>query len=309
MRYFLFFTALLLSTLACEEPESIPSVQECWNNRFEGFPIDYSTALYHARRSMLAVGHLQDTTGANYRALAEEVVRRNEFFFINMAVSPVLHEELRTCLLAAKDEPETVAYKLLAVLDSIGQLKDLTPATVMSPFLTSFSTEDWEDPLLQHYVVAVPYHLATQLRTQRHGILEKLPPWGEGDDPEKANLKARNVLTVLVNAENQILIRGEKRQLEEVAPLAKLFISNPNNDPEHAESPQKAIISLKNDRGTNYKAYLAVYNALHAAYEELWEASSQAQFGKSYEELPVEQKRSIRVAIPLIISEAEPTAF
>ncbi|MCB0640790.1 MAG: biopolymer transporter ExbD, partial [Phaeodactylibacter sp.] len=72
---------------------------------------------------------------------------------------------------------------------------------------------------------------------------------------------------------------------------------------------QKAIISLKNDRGTNYKAYLAVYNALHAAYEELWEASSQAQFGKSYEELPVEQKRSIRVAIPLIISEAEPTAF
>lgn len=166
MRYLLYCALVILGSLACELPSSsTPSVQDCWNSRFEGFPIDYPTALNHAERSMLTVRHLQDTTGAAYRAMIEEVVRRNEFFFVNMAVSPVLHEELRSCLLAAKDEPGTVAYKLLSVLDSIGQLNNLTPATAMSPFLTSFSPVDWEDPLLQHYVIAVPYHFAGRMRS------------------------------------------------------------------------------------------------------------------------------------------------
>jgi len=40
-------------------------------------------------------------------------------------------------------------------------------------------------------------------------------------------------------------------------------------DPASLDNPEKAIISLKNDRETSYKVYIAVQNELVAAYNEL----------------------------------------
>ena len=71
----------------------------------------------------------------------------------------------------------------------------------------------------------------------------------------------------------------------------------------------KAIISFKNDRGTNYKTYLAIYNELKAAYNELREEEAQKKYGKSFEFLDKVDQKEIRSRIPLVISEAEPTNF
>jgi len=92
--------------------------------------------------------------------------------------------------------------------------------------------------------------------------------------------------------------------------MAKAFISNPDNDEELAESPKHAIISLRNDRGTNYKVYLRVYNALKAAYDELWDEKSQELYGKPYsDDMPFSERKAIKTAIPMVLSEAEPTNF
>ncbi len=40
-------------------------------------------------------------------------------------------------------------------------------------------------------------------------------------------------------------------------------------NPKSSDNPEKAIISLKNDRQTSYKAYIAVQNELVAAYNDL----------------------------------------
>ena len=40
-------------------------------------------------------------------------------------------------------------------------------------------------------------------------------------------------------------------------------------NPSSSDNPEKAIISLKNDRETSYKVYIAVQNELVAAYNEL----------------------------------------
>jgi len=88
------------------------------------------------------------------------------------------------------------------------------------------------------------------------------------------------------------------------------WFSNPDSSAEMAESPKHAIISLKNDRGTNYEAYLKVYNALKAAYDELWDEKAQELYGKPYsDDMPFEQRRAIKSAIPMVISEAEPSDF
>ncbi len=141
------------------------------------------------------------------------------------------------------------------------------------------------------------------------GITVKLPPWSE-EEPDPTKLKSRNVFSVLVNANNQLLVRGEQASTEELKDRAKEFIMNPNNTEDLAEKPTKAIISLKNDRGTNYETYITVYNELTAAYNELWDEEAERLVGKSYsDDLPFEVRKQIKTKIPFVLSEAEPTSF
>jgi len=140
------------------------------------------------------------------------------------------------------------------------------------------------------------------------GVLVRLPPWSE-DEPETEKLNKRNVYSVLVNANNELLVRGEPADVKMLRENAKNFIINPDNRSDMAETPQKAIISLRNDRGTKYGTYLEVYNELKAAYTELRNVESQKRFGKDFEFLDRDKRREIINAIPLILSEAEPTDF
>jgi biopolymer transport protein ExbD len=141
------------------------------------------------------------------------------------------------------------------------------------------------------------------------GILVKLPPWSEEKvDPVKLN--PRNVFSVLVNAQNQLLVRGEPANVKELRDRAKEFIINPTQREDLAEKPTKAIISLKNDRGTKYETYLEVYNELYGAYRELWDEECMRTYGIHYnDELPIHIQKVVKGKIPMVLSEAEPTAF
>lgn len=152
------------------------------------------------------------------------------------------------------------------------------------------------------------FFLVTTQISEDKGLLVKLPPWSTEPPPDfKAN--SRNLYSVLVNAQNQLLVRGKPMDIEMLKENTKLFISNPRQESDKSTSPQDAIVSLKNDRGTKYKTYLRVYNELQAAYAELRNEMALKKYAKEFEFLADSQKKEIREAIPLIISEAEPTAF
>lgn len=153
------------------------------------------------------------------------------------------------------------------------------------------------------------FFLVTTTIAEDRGILVKLPPWSD-EEPDITKLKERNVYSVLVNAQDQLLVRGEPMRIRDLRENAKEFIANPRQRPDLAESPKNAIISLKNDRGTSYEAYLSVYNELKAAYQELWNELSERRYGQPYsEEMPFAYRKAIREEIPFVISEAEPTSF
>jgi len=153
------------------------------------------------------------------------------------------------------------------------------------------------------------FFLVTTTIVEDKGITVKLPPWSD-EEPDITKLKKRNVFSVLVNAQDQLLVRGEPADVDQLRERAKIFISNPYNAEDMAEKPTKAIISLKNDRGTSYEAYLRVYNELKAAYSELWDDLIQKKYGRPYsDDMPFAYKKAIRDEIPFVLSEAEPTAF
>ena len=156
------------------------------------------------------------------------------------------------------------------------------------------------------------FFLVTTTIAEDKGILVKLPPWSE-DEVDPLKLKTRNVFSVLVNAQNQLLVRGEPTDIDDLKNRAKEFIMNPKRQEDLAEMPTKAIVSLKNDRGTNYKTYLKVYNELLAAYNELWDeevARNHGSYGSDYnEDLPYEVRKAVKAKIPMVLSEAEPTTY
>jgi len=153
------------------------------------------------------------------------------------------------------------------------------------------------------------FFLVTTTVAEDSGITVKLPPWSE-EEAEEIKLKSRNVYSVLVNAQNQLLVRNQPMDINDLRENAKEFIMNPNGRPDLAERPTRAIISLKNDRGTNYRTYLEVYNELKGAYNELWNEMCQRKYGRDYsDELPFAIRKSIQDEIPLVLSEAEPTSF
>jgi len=153
------------------------------------------------------------------------------------------------------------------------------------------------------------FFLVTTTIAEDKGILVKLPPWSD-EEPDITKLKERNVYSVLVNAQNQLLVREEPMRLANLRENAKEFISNPRRMENMSESPKNAIISLKNDRGTNYETYLAVYNELKGAYDELWDDLAQKRYGEPYsEEMEYAKRKAIKTEIPMVLSEAEPTNF
>ena len=152
------------------------------------------------------------------------------------------------------------------------------------------------------------FFLVTTTIAEDTGVLVKLPPYSE-EEVEITKMNTRNVYSVLVNADDQLLVRGELAELDDLRSNAKEFIMNPQKLDNMAIEPKKAIVSLKNDRGTKYAVYLEVYNELKAAYRELRDEYAEKNFGKVYEYCSSEERAQTRAAIPLIISEAEPTNF
>lgn len=152
------------------------------------------------------------------------------------------------------------------------------------------------------------FFLVTTTIINDQGILVKLPPYEEVNPPILP-ISNRNILTVKVNKENALLVESENLDISELKEATKNFILNPTQSDLLAKSPKQAVVSLQNDRETSYKTYIAVYNELKAAYEELWNNRSLQVYGKDYRLLTLTAQRNIRNQIPQTISEAEPTNF
>ena len=152
------------------------------------------------------------------------------------------------------------------------------------------------------------FFLVTTTILNDKGILVKLPPYQKIDVPPPP-IPPRNILSVKINKSDALLVESENLDISQLRETTKNFILNPTNSDQLARSPKQAVVSLQNDRETSYNAYIAVYNELKAAYEELWNTRSMQVYGKEYNKLAIVQQRNIRDQIPLVISEAEPTNF
>ncbi|MEQ8524589.1 biopolymer transporter ExbD [Gracilimonas sp.] len=139
------------------------------------------------------------------------------------------------------------------------------------------------------------------------GIGLVLPPPLE-DDVEPPPIKERNLMNILVNQEGRIVMDEEFYQLGEVKTRLIEFIKNPTNDPNLAETPDLAIISIRTQRETPYRIYVDMLDEVMGAYKDLRDEASRANYGVPYGALEEDspQQEQVKDMYPKKISIAEP---
>ncbi len=163
------------------------------------------------------------------------------------------------------------------------------------------------------------YFLMTTSFGEDSGLQRRLPPMpNENQQQQDQKVNRRNIVVVRINSADRLYAGNEALDVSQLKDKIKEFLSNPYDDPNLPEKTMKEIeglgnypvskgvISLQNDRGTSYQAYIAVQNELVKAINELREEFCRAQWGKPYASLTEDQQKAVREAIPQNISEAEP---
>ena len=159
----------------------------------------------------------------------------------------------------------------------------------------------------------------TTTMDQDMGLQRRLPPMPDPNQKvEDQKVNRRNIIIVKINSADRLLAGTEPMHVSQLKDKIKEFLSNPYNDPNLPEKEEKEIegfgthmvskgvISLQNDRGTSYQAYIAVQNELVKAVNELRDEFAIANFGKLYIKCNEDEQKIVREAVPQNISEAEP---
>jgi len=167
-------------------------------------------------------------------------------------------------------------------------------------------------------------------------LSEKPPP-----DYVPPVIKEKNIFEVNINFRNELQVEGERMEVKDLKDAAVKFIDNggglgkPGEDgtpgapcdycegeksETSSDHPNKAIISVQSDRGTEYGTYIKVQNELLRAYRELRNRLCQQRYNMSFTDLEAAYKddrnneelkkkvEDIRTAYPQIVSDAEPTS-
>lgn len=151
------------------------------------------------------------------------------------------------------------------------------------------------------FLLLIFFLVTTTIETDA-GLDRMLPPW-EPPTEDPPVIKQKNIFTVNINRNGQLLVEDELTEIKNLREKAISFLDNggaPSGSPEYcnycqgsrdassSDNPTKAIISLKNDRETQYSTYITVQNELVGAYNDLRNRESMRLFKKNFVDMEAE---------------------
>ncbi|WP_179334281.1 ExbD/TolR family protein [Winogradskyella costae] len=185
------------------------------------------------------------------------------------------------------------------------------------------------------------FFLVTTTIEKDKGLLRSLPPIDD-TEVEPPVIRQKNLFTVNINRNNQLLVEEEEIPISQLRQAAIDFLDNGggtnpagqrcdyckgNRSEDSSDHPDKAIISMKHDRETTYEKYMDVQNELVAAYNFLREREASRLYKQYYpnadkvftamleekdknqfskDEVLNDRIETIKKLFPMKLSEAEP---
>jgi biopolymer transport protein ExbD len=134
------------------------------------------------------------------------------------------------------------------------------------------------------------------------GLGLTLPEYIPPEEMVMVKVDPDRMASVLINENGDVLIDGEFVSILQIKNIIKPRIEKKIDLP----SNKKLIVSLKTDRKTVYKQYIAALDQIKLAFFEVRDELSNKLFGKKFIDLSSEQQEEIKEKVPIIISLAEP---
>ncbi|WP_298896245.1 biopolymer transporter ExbD [uncultured Psychroserpens sp.] len=166
------------------------------------------------------------------------------------------------------------------------------------------------------FLLLIFFLVTAAIPEKDEGITRKLPPpCPPNTICDEDIIKQRNILEVKINSKNELWVENEIVNIEELKDIAIAFLDNNGDntcnycnglkDNNSSDNPNKAVISLNNDKLTSYKFYIQVQDELTKAYYELRNNYSETVIKKPSNKLTKEELKQVKNAYPFILSEAE----
>ncbi len=115
------------------------------------------------------------------------------------------------------------------------------------------------------------FFLVTTTIANDKGLTLQLPPNPEDIEQQDIKIPERNIFKILINSSDKLLVENEPMEdAREIRALVKKFVMNNGVDPEMSDNPEKAIVSIKTNRGTSYEKFIDVYNEVQGAYYDMY---------------------------------------
>ncbi|MDB2607059.1 biopolymer transporter ExbD [Zobellia sp.] len=151
------------------------------------------------------------------------------------------------------------------------------------------------------FLLLIFFLVTTTIETDA-GLDRMLPPI-EPPNETPPVIKEKNIFTVNINRNGQLLVEDELTDIKNLREKATAFLDNggaPSGSPDYcsfcqgkrlsdsSDNPTKAIISLKNDRETKYGTYITVQNELVGAYNDLRNREAQRLYKRDFTDMESE---------------------
>ncbi|WP_298929454.1 biopolymer transporter ExbD [uncultured Allomuricauda sp.] len=146
------------------------------------------------------------------------------------------------------------------------------------------------------FLLLIFFLVTTTIETDA-GLDRMLPPMDPPEDIDVV-IKQKNIFTVNINRNGQLLVEDDLMDLKDLRAAAVAFLENGGDgscnyckgrkDLASSDNPEKAIISLKNDRETKYATYITVQNELVGAYNDLRNREAQRLYGDDFTSMEAE---------------------
>lgn len=156
---------------------------------------------------------------------------------------------------------------------------------------------------------ALTLKLNYKLTGEETGVRRAMAPMPGTQTPGGAKVQTSAEAMRSVSRENVFVIRANSADRifagTKVCENAAAFI--PELKDFIRERGSKAIVSFMTDLGTSYACYYSLQQAIGQAYDEVRDELAQSMFGKSSAELSADERDAVWKAVPMAVSEAEPT--
>ncbi|MFT5616962.1 MAG: biopolymer transport protein ExbD [Arenicella sp.] len=159
------------------------------------------------------------------------------------------------------------------------------------------------------FLLLIFFLVTTQIASEV-GIPMMLP--SKDSEPHMTHINERNVYNVLINSNGELMLDEQRAEMSELSQKVKQFIDNRGVEDNLSQSPNKAVVSIKADRGTTYNSYIQALDGVKQAYNELRAEHlglSTLDFAKLDLKNPIQREKfeQAKDAYPMMISEANPS--